>query len=126
MTIAEDRERVGTTILDQMTCSGGGAGQGRLRAMVAATDITTLIAGSTNEESVPPRSHGVGFRFRGCKEWNGMEIYLDRGRDEYVVRFYRMHLGKAGTELMLGAWERYYAAELCAMFTCYTGLDTHL
>ena len=127
MAIAEQRERIGTTILDQLTCASGGAGERRLRAMVAARDICSVISGVTNEESVPLRSVGVGFRFKGCKEWNGIEIYLDEGRDEYIIRFYQIRLeGGAGTTLTAGKWERYYAKELCAMFTAYTGLDTHL
>ena len=127
MTIAEQRERIGTTILDQLACTSGGAGENRLRAMVGATNIQTLISGVTNEESVPLRSAGVGFRFKGCKEWNGIEIYLDQGTDEYVARVHRTQLkGGVGTVLTLGEWERYYASELCAMFTHSTGLDTHL
>ena len=127
MASAPYEEAVGTTILDEMTCTSGGAGESRLRAMVAARDICTLISGVTNEESVPLRSAGVGFRFKGCEKWNGIEIYLDRDADEYVVRVYRVQLERGvGTTLTLGEWERYYAAELCAMFTDYTGLDTHL
>ena len=107
MTIAEQRERIGTTILDQLACTSGGAGENRLRAMVGATNIQTLISGVTNEESVSLRSAGVGFRFKGCREWNGIEIYLDEGRDEYIIRFYQMRLeGGAGTVLTVGKWER--------------------
>ena len=130
MASATYEESVGTTILDQLTCANGGAGECRLRAMVGARDITTLIAGELTSEEVPTGSPGIGFRFRGCNKWehwNGVEIFYDRDPDEYVARFYRMNLESGvGTVLTTGEWERYYAAELCAMFTRYTGLDTHL
>ena len=127
MTITELRERIGTTILDQLACTSDGAGGGRLRAMIAATDIATLISSATSKD-VPPRSPGVGFRFSGCKEWNGVEIYLDEGLDRYILRFYRMRLeGGAGTVLTLGPWiDDIYASELPINFRERTGLDTHL
>ena len=127
MTVAEYRERVGTAILDQLASASGGAGKGRLRAMLGATDFVTLIASVTSRE-VPPCSHGVGFRFKGCKDWNGVEIFLDEGRDQYLLRFYRMRLeATKGTGLTLGPWiDDIYASELAINFQERTGLDTHL
>ena len=127
MTTAEYRERVGTTILDQLACTSGGAGQSRLRAMMKATDIKTLVAGELNSEEVPAGSPGVGFRFSGSKAWNGIEIYLNRENDIYSLRFYRMQLENAGTVLTLGEWvHSSYAGELESTFRGATGLDTHL
>ena len=127
MTIAEQRERIGTTILDQLARTSGGAGENRLRAMVGATNIQTLISRAT-DTWLPPRSPGVGFRFRGSKEWNGIEIYLDQGNDTYSIRFYRMRLeGGAGTVLTLGEWmDDIYADDLEGLFRDETGLDIHL
>ena len=126
MTTPEYREGVGTIILDQLARTSGGAGEGRLRAMVAATSITTLVAGASIEV-VPQHSIGVGFRFSGCKKWNGIEIYLDRGWDDCVARFYRMNLESAGTVLTLGQWVPGITAEgLAVIFREETGLDTHL
>ena len=76
----------GATILDQLAGTSGGAGQNRLRAMVKATDFEALVASATSEV-VPPRSPGVGFRFRGSKNWNGIEIFLDEDSDTYTLRF---------------------------------------
>ena len=86
MVSAAHQESIATTILDQLACTSGGTGINRLRAMVEATNIVTLIAGATSEV-VPPHSLGIGFRFRGCKDWNGVEIFLDQGRDTYILRF---------------------------------------
>ena len=128
MTIAEQRESVGTTILDQLAFTSGGAGENRLRAMLGATNFTTLIAGVTSDKSVPPRSPGVGFRFKGCRKWNGIEIYLDQAEDSYIIRFYRSNLkGGAGPILTLGPWiDDIYASELPVNFLERTGLDTYL
>ena len=127
MVSAAHQESIATTILDQLACTSGGTGVNRLRAMVEATNIVTLIAGATSEV-VPPHSLGIGFRFRGCKDWNGVEIFLDQGRDTYILRFYRMRLeGGAGTVLTLGPWiDDIYASELNINFRERTGLDTHL
>ena len=127
MASATHHESVGSTILDQLACTSGGAGEGRLRAMLGATDIVTLISSATSKD-VPPRSPGVGFRFRGCKDWNGVEIFLDKGSDQYILRFYRMRLeGGVGTVLTLGSWiDDIYASELPINFLDRTGLDTHL
>ena len=126
MTIAEHRERVGTTILDQLAGTSGGSGEGRLRAMLGARDITTLISGATSKDA-PPRSPGVGFRFKGCRDWNGVDIFLDEGRDQYILRFYRMQLEAKGTVLTLGPWiDDIYGSELAINFRERTGLDTHL
>ena len=126
MTTAEQRKQVGTTILDQLACTSGGTGVNRLRAMVEATNIVRLIAGATSK-AVPPHSPGVGFRFRGCKDWNGVEIFLDQEKDTYILRFYRMQLENVGTVLTLGLWiDDIYASELYINFRERTGLDTHL
>ena len=118
--IAEQREYIGTTILDQLACTSGGAGADRLRAMVGASNITTLSA-SADHWAATAGSAGIKFRFKGCKDWNGVEIFYDYYSDEYVARFSRR-----GRAITFASWERYYAAELCAMFTGYTGLETHL
>ena len=91
--------------------------------------ITTLIAGATTGSGLPPRSPevGVGFRFKGCKDWNGVEIFLDEGRDQYVLRFYRIRLYSKGPMITLGPWiDDIYASELGINFRERTGLDTHL
>ena len=86
----------------------------------------TLIAGATSKV-VRPHSPGVGFRFRGCKDWNGVEIFLDQEKDTYILRFYRMQLENVGTVLTLGPWiDDIYASELNINFRERTGLDTHL
>ena len=130
MTIAEHRERVGTTILDQLACANGGAGQGRLRAMVGATYIVTLVAGLFTNDGVPDGSPGVGFRFKGCLDWNGVEIFLDEGRGQYIMRFYLTRLrleGSDATVLTLGPWiDDIYASELYINFRERTGLDARL
>ena len=125
MTIAEQRDLIGTTILDQLARTSGGAGENRLRAMMAATHIVTLVG---REFEIDPVSPGVGFRFKGCKKWNGIEIFLDEGKDAYILRFYRMRLeGGAGTVLTLGDWvTNVYAEALPVTFTYNTGLDTRL
>ena len=128
MASATYEESVGIRILDQLTCANGGAGKGRLRAKLGARNITILIAGGfTNEESPLPRSPGIGFRFRGCKKWNGIEIYLDRGAHNYTLRFYQMNWTVlAGPMLTLGEWMKdIYADDLSRVFTDATGLDTH-
>ena len=126
MTSAAYQESIATTILDQLACTSGGTGVNRLRAMVEATNIVTLIAGATSEV-VPPHSLGIGFRFRGCKDWNGVEIFLDQEKDTYILRFYRMQLENVGTVLTLGPWiDDIYASELNINFRERTGLDTHL
>ena len=117
---------IATTVLDQLACTSGGTGVNRLRAMVEATNIVRLIASATSK-AVPPHSPGVGFRFRGCKDWNGVEIFLDQEKDTYILRFYRMQLEDAGTVLTLGPWiDDIYASELYINFRERTGLDTHL
>ena len=122
MASATYQESVGTTILDQLARTSGGAGEGRLRAMMKAANIVTLIA-SDPHDAVPPGSPGVGFRFRGCKNWNGVEIFLDEGRDQYILRFYKIQLG--GAALTLGPWiDDIYASELAINFRERTGLDT--
>ena len=74
------------------------------RRLVGAMDIKTLQASDTSEV-VPPLSFGAGFRFKGSKAWNGIEIFLNLGDDSYSLRFYRMKLeAKAGTVLTLGEW----------------------
>ena len=127
MASATYEERVGTTILDQLAHAAGGAGENRLRAMVKATDVVTRIASATSEV-VTPRSPGVGFRFRGSKDWNGIEIFLNRVSDTYSLRFYRMKLEVGvGTVLTLGKWMHHvYAEDLELIFREQTGLDTHL
>ena len=126
MTSATYHESVRSTILDQLACTSGGTGVNRLRAMVEATNIVRLIAGATSE-AAPPHSPGVGFRFRGCKDWNGVEIFLDQEKDTYILRFYRMQLEDVGTVLTLGPWiDDIYASELYINFRERTGLDTHL
>ena len=119
---------VGMTILDQLARSGDRVGAGMLRAMVGATHIVALEAGSTNEKSVPLGSVGVGFKFRGCRKWNGIEVYLDGGSDSYILRFYRMNLkGGVGAVPTLGEWmSEIYAEDLATVFTKETGLDTRL
>ena len=64
MTSATYRESVGDTILDQLAYTSGGAGAGRLRAMVGATEIEAQTAGRSYDK-LPKGSPGVGFRFRG-------------------------------------------------------------
>ena len=120
-------ERVANIILDQLAHAPVGAGENRLRAMVKATDVTNLIA-HPNDKEVFVSSPGVGFRFRGSKDWNGIEIFLDRAADTYTMRFYRMQLenGK-GTVLTTGEWMHdVYAEDLERIFQEQTGLDTHL
>ena len=127
MTTAEQREQVGTTILDQLASTSGGAGENRLRAMMDATDFKTCVAGAFTSDDVLQGSPGVAFRFRGCKKWNGIEIFLDEGNDTYNLRFYRMQLEDAGTVLTLNKWMKdIYADDLASLFTDNTGLDTHL
>ena len=128
MTIAEQRERIGTTILDQLARTSGGAGENRLRAMVGARNIQTLVGGEFTINPVPPHSPGVGFRFKGCKKWNGIEIFLDEGNDAYILRFYRMRLEcGADTVLTLGDWvTNVYAEALPVTFTYNTGLFIRL
>ena len=93
---------------------------------MGASNICTLIASASSEE-VPPSSPGVGFRFRGSKAWNGIEIYLASGDDSYSLRFYKMNLESAGTVLTLGEWMHgIYASELEDIFRGATGLNTHL
>ena len=119
-------ESIATTVLDQLAGTSGGTGVNRLRAMVEATNIVRLIAGAASK-AVPPHSPGIGFRFRGCKDWNGVEIFLDQEKDTYILRFYRMQLEDAGTVLTLGPWiDDIYASELYINFRERTGLDTHL
>ena len=127
MASAPHGEAVGDTILDQLAAASGGAGENRLRAMMKATDFETLI-GSAISEVWPPGSPGVGFRFRGCKTWNGIEIFLDEGSDTYSLRFYRMKLETGvGTVLTTGEWMRdVYAEDLEFIFLEQTGLATHL
>ena len=127
MASAPHGEVVGDTILDQLAATSGGAGENRLRAMVKAPDVTNLMS-SINDEVPAPRSPGVGFRFRGSKDWNGIEIFLDRAADTHTMRFYRMQLenGK-GTVLTTGEWMHdVYAEDLERIFQEQTGLDTHL
>ena len=127
MTTAEQRKQVGTTILDQLASTTGGAGENRLRAMMEATDFKTCVAGAFTSDDVLQGSPGIGFRFRGCKKWNGIEIFLDEGNDTYNLRFYRMQLEDAGTVLTLGDWITGIPAKaLSVTFTYNTGLDTHL
>ena len=127
MASAPHGEVVGDTILDQLAATSGGAGENRLRAMVKATDVTNLMS-SINDEVPAPRSPGVGFRFRGSKTWNGIQIYLDAGSDTYSLRFYRMKLETGvGTVLTTGEWMRdVYAEDLERIFLEQTGLATHL
>ena len=125
MTMAEQRERIGTTILDQLACTSGGAGENRLRAMVGAVNIQTLVGREFEIDPVPNHSPGVGFRFKGCKNWNGVEIFLDQGNDTYILRFYQIRL--KGGKVALGEWmDDIYAEDLSTVFTDNTGLDTHL
>ena len=124
MVSAAYQKSIATTVLDQLACTSGGTGVNRLRAMVEATNIVTLIAGATSKV-VRPHSPGVGFR--GCKDWNGVEIFLDQEKDTYILRFYRMQLENVGTVLTLGPWiDDIYASELYINFRERTGLDTHL
>ena len=125
MTITEQRKYVATTILDQLARTSGGAGAGRLRAMMSAATIQTLVGREFEIDAVPNQSPGVGFRFKGCKNWNGVEIFLDQGNDTYILRFYQILL-KSGT-VALGKWmDDIYAEDLSRVFTDATGLDTHL
>ena len=59
MVSAAHQESIATTILDQLACTSGGTGVNRLRAMVEATNIVTLIAGATSEV-VPRTAWGSG------------------------------------------------------------------
>ena len=127
MTTAEQRKQVGTAILDQLASTSGGGGEDRLRAMVDGSDFKTCVAGAFTSDDVLHGSPGIGFRFRGCKKWNGIEIFLDEGNDTYNLRFYRMQLEDAGTVLTLSKWMNdIYADDLASLFTDNTGLDTHL
>ena len=87
MISATYQQQVGTTILDQLARTTDGSGFHRLQAMVGAMDIKTLQASDTSEV-VPPLSFGAGFRFKGSKAWNGIEIFLNLGDDSYSLRFY--------------------------------------
>ena len=130
MVSATYEERVGTIILDQLAHAPTGAGENRLRVMVKATEIVTLIAHPDTDLAgeVFARSPGVGFRFRGSKDWNGIEIYLDLASDTYTLRFYRRQPeNRFGTVLTTGEWMHdVYAEDLGRIFRDETGLDTHL
>ena len=93
--------------------------------MVGAANIQTLVGSELEIDPVPAHSPGVGFRFKGCKNWNGVEIFLDQGNDTYILRFYQIRL-KSG-KVALGEWmDDIYAEDLETVFTDNTGLDTHL
>ena len=118
---------VGGTIFDQLASTSGGAGLGRLRAMLGATDFRVLKVGVLHHK-IPEGIVGIGFRFKGCKKWNGIEIYLDRATDTYFMRFYKMQVERGrGTVLTAGEWVYgVYAEDLERIFRNETGLDTHL
>ena len=89
--------------------------------------MTTLVAGGLTYDGVPDGSPGVGFRFKGSKDWNRVEIFLDEGRAQYILRVYRMQLEPTkGTVLTLGPWiDDIYASELYINFRERTGLDPY-
>ena len=93
-----------TAALDQLA-GGAPGGAGRLRAMISAEIYTVGDA--------------VRISFRGCRDWNSLEIALS-STDTYRMVFY--HTRKGTHQDVDGI----YADQLADTFRSVTGLDTHL
>ena len=107
----EGREdtRPESIMLDQLARAPEGSTQGmaRLRMMLDADKFVILKGG------------GVRFNFKGCRDFNGLQIRLN-GNDLYDMFFFRMNPIRMREEVDVDA------ASLSDVFKEVTGLDTHL